>query len=106
MNIYTVKDFLTSIPNPVLILFINNIRVIEGNIFNKNGIPNLVIEEKEEINKEKEEKPKKREEKDKNILKKVLPENKIAEIKKLIIIISVYIYYNTLIFGLSNVIRV
>jgi len=38
------------IPNLALILFINNIKVIKDNISNKNGIPNLIIDEKEKIN--------------------------------------------------------
>ncbi len=65
MNIYIIKDFPTSILNFVLILFINNVRAIEGSTFNKNNIPNLTIKEEEEIKKKKKEKPKKKKEKKK-----------------------------------------
>ena len=106
MNIYIAKDLPASIFNSALILSINNIKAIEGNISNKNGIPNLAIEEEEEINKKKKKKPKEKEEKDRNILKKALPESKIIKIKKFIIIISVYIYYNILIFSLFNIIKI
>ncbi len=106
MSIYIIKDFLTLILNLTLILFINNIRAIENNTFNKNNIPNLIIKKKEEINKKKEEKLKKEKEKNKNILKKALLENKIIKIKKLTIIIFIYIYYNILILGLFNAIKV
>jgi len=107
LNIYIIKNFLISIPDFILILFINNIRAIEGNNFNKNGIPNLVIEEKEEKKKKKKkEKPKKEKEENKNIPEKILLKNKIVKIKRLIIIISIYIYYNILIFGPSNIIKV
>jgi len=106
LNIYIAKDLPASIFNSALILSINNIKAIEGNISNKNGIPNLAIEEEEEINKKKKKKPKEKEEKDRNILKKALPESKIIKIKKFIIIISVYIYYNILIFSLFNIIKI
>ena len=99
MNIYIVKDFLALILNFALILFTNNVKAIEGNIFNKNSIPNPVIEEEKE-------KPKGKKEKNKDILEKILLKNKITKIKKLIIIISVYIYYNILIFGSFNVIKI
>jgi len=49
LNIYIIKDFLTLIFNLILILSINNVRAIESSIFDKNGIPNLAIEEEEEI---------------------------------------------------------
>ncbi len=53
MNIYIVKDFLALILNFALILFTNNVKAIEGNIFNKNSIPNPVIEEEKEKKKKK-----------------------------------------------------
>jgi len=106
LNIYIIKDFLTLIFNLILILSINNVRAIESSIFDKNGIPNLAIEEEEEIDKKKKEKPKGREKKNKNIPEKTLSESKIIKIKKFIIIISVYIYYNILIFGPFNTVRI
>jgi len=60
LNIYIIKNLPALIFNLILILFINNIKVIKGNTSNKNGIPNLVIEEKEEINKKKEKKLKRK----------------------------------------------
>jgi len=106
LNIYIIKDFLILIFNLVLILSINNVRAIEGNTSNKNNIPNLIIKEKEEINKEKKEKPKKKKEENKNIPEKALLENKIVKIKKLIIIIFAYIYYNILILSPFNIIKI
>ncbi len=106
LNTYTAKDFPASILNPILILFIDNIRAIENNIFNKNSILNLAIKEKEEINKEKEEELKKGKEKDKDIPEKTLPESKIIKIKRFVIIIFIYIYYNILILGPFNIIKI
>jgi len=51
LNIYIIKNFLILIFNFTLILFIDNVKAIEDNIFNINNIPNLAIKEEEEINK-------------------------------------------------------
>ena len=92
--------------NFILILSADNVKAIEGSTSNKNGIPNLAAEEKEEIKKKKKEKLKGKKEENKNILEKTLLESKIVKIKRFIAIISACIYYNTLILGPSNAIKV